>query len=121
MRGLTQLLGLLLALIIVLAILGAAVTAPEGDGNATRTEFSAGRTNDGGFELYIGPPGQKPADPSAPPPGKPAIPAGIPMHPTDYQPCPKAYHGWLSGDGQWICIEDGHNPGNFRWRPWPER
>ena len=24
-------------------------------------------------------------------------------------------------DGKWLCIEDGRNPGNFRWRPWPER
>ena len=48
-------------------------------------------------------------------------PGGIPQTASDYQPCTKAQHGRLTGDGRWLCIEDGHNPGNFRWRPWPER
>ena len=46
---------------------------------------------------------------------------GIPQTASDYQPCTKAQHGRLTGDGRWLCIEDGHNPGSFRWRPWPER
>ena len=113
MRGLTQLLGLLLALIIVLAILGAAVTAPEGDGNATRTEFSAGRTSDGGFEFYAGPPGQKPA--LTYPNG---IPVGIPQTAKDHEPCNKAMHGWRTGDGLMICVENGRKPGEFYWFPY---
>lgn len=56
-------------------------------------------------------------------PAQPArvAPAGVPQTASDYQPCVKAQHGKLTGDGRWLCIEDGHNPGNFRWRPWPER
>ena len=46
-------------------------------------------------------------------------PAGAPVR--DYQPCTKAEHGRLTGDGKWLCIENGHNPGQFYWRPWPER
>jgi hypothetical protein len=48
-------------------------------------------------------------------------PASVPQTASDYQPCVKAQHGKLTGDGRWLCIEDGHNPGNYRWRPWPER
>jgi hypothetical protein len=48
-------------------------------------------------------------------------PSGIPQTASDYQPCTRAEHGKLTGDGRWLCIEDGRNPGSFRWRPWPER
>ena len=46
--------------------------------------------------------------------------AGVPQTANDYQPCVKAQHGKLTGDGRWLCIETAC-PGNFRWRPWPER
>jgi hypothetical protein len=51
----------------------------------------------------------------------PVAPASVPQTASDYQPCTKAQHGKLTGDGRWLCIEDGRNPGSYRWRPWPER
>ena len=57
--------------------------------------------------------------PDAAPAG--VAPGGIPQTAADYQPCTKAQHGRLTGDGKWLCIEDGLRPGNYRWRPWPER
>ena len=108
MRGLTQLLGLLLALLIALAILGAAVTAPEGDGNTTRTEFSAGRTGDGGFELWIGPPGQKPADPFAS------------TNPKNGDPCSKDLLGYMTADYTMLCVYSYDvTPNAYIWRPLP--
>jgi hypothetical protein len=109
-----HILELLFALILVLLIIGLAAGGEAGQGDTTRTEFSVNRTSDGGMEFYAGPPGSKPSDPFA-------APGGVPQTASNYQPCTQAQHGKLTADGRWLCIEDGHNPGSFRWRPWPER
>ena len=48
----------------------------------------------------------------------PAVPAGIPRTAQPYQPCSKAQHGWRTGDGLMICVENGRNPGQFYWFPY---
>ena len=51
-------------------------------------------------------------------PAAPAVPAGIPPTAKTYDPCTRAQHGWRTGDGLMICVENGRNPGQFYWMPW---
>ena len=48
----------------------------------------------------------------------PAVPAGIPRSAQQYQPCTRAQHGWRTGDGLMLCVENGRNPGQFYWFPY---
>jgi len=45
-------------------------------------------------------------------------PSGLPQTAKDHQPCTQAQHGKLTGDGRWICVESGKQPGVFYWMPW---
>ena len=53
--------------------------------------------------------------PAQPARAVPPVPAGLPRTATAYQPCTRPQHGWRTGDGLMICVENGRKPGEFYW------